>query len=326
MRRFLLSLIFATGLLLVFAASLRAQSLDKALITHQSESIGIAPLIYGIERGFYRREGVDLQFRILRSDLAVSAIIGSREVDYMYGAGTAFRAGAKGLPIRILSHDIKSVLHYLMVPPSIQFAKDLKSKKVAVGSLGGTNMAAARASIKALGLDPDKDVTYIVIGAASVRMAAMETGSVQASMMPAPWNARMKQTGFKEMMFAGEVISDPLNGIVTSKEKLDKNPEQVKKILRGFLRALKAVRTDKKDVSEFMAAKYNLDLKTSEDVYGTLIQTLTEDGTVSDQLLQEQLDQFKKEGGGVKKDVVVGEIVDYRFVREIGRELERSKR
>jgi len=243
----------------------------------------------------------------------------------MYGAGTAFRAGAKGLPIRILSHDIKSVLHYLMVPPSIQSAKDLKSKKVAVGSLGGTNMAAARASIKALGLDPDKDVTYIVIGAASIRMAAMETGSVQASMMPAPWNARMKQKGFKEMMFAGDVISDPLNGIVTSKEKLEKNTEQVKKVLRGFLRALKAVRTDKRDVSEFMAAKYSLDLKTSEDVYGTLIQTLTEDGTVSDQLLQEQLDQFKKEGG-VKKDVVIGEIVDYRVVREVGRELERSKR
>ena len=325
MQASLLSLILATGLLFAFAVELRAQAMDKALITHQSESIGIAPLTYGIDKGFYRREGVDLQFRILRSDLAVSAIVGSREVDYMYGAGTAFRAAAKGLPIRILSHDIKSVLHYLMVPASIQSAKELKGKKVAVGSLGGTNMAAARASIKALGLDPDKDVTYIVIGAASIRMAAMETGSVQASMMPAPWNARMKQKGFKEMMFAGDVISDPLNGIVTSKEKLEKNTEQVKKVLRGFLRALKAVRTDKRDVSEFMAAKYSLDLKTSEDVYGTLIQTLTEDGTVSDQLLQEQLDQFRKEGG-VKKDVVIGEIIDYRLVREIGRELERSKR
>jgi ABC-type nitrate/sulfonate/bicarbonate transport system substrate-binding protein len=322
--RFFLSL--TACLFCLTASALRGQTLEKALITHQSESIGIAPLIYGIEKGFYRREGVDLQFRILRSDLAVSAIVGSREVDYMYGAGTAFRAGAKGLPVRILSHDIKSVLHYLMVLPSVHSAKDLKGKKVAVGSLGGTNMAAARASLKALGLDPDKDVTYIVIGAASVRMAAMESGSVQASMMPAPWNARMKQKGFKEMMFAGDVISDPLNGIVTSKEKLEKNSEQVKKVLRGFLRALKAVRTEKRDVSEFMAAKYNLDLGTAEEVYGTFIQTLTEDGTVSDQLLQEQLEQFKKEGGGIKKDVVIGQIVDYRLVREIGSELARSNR
>ena len=326
MTKLLFSLAFAACCLGVYPApELRAQGMEKALITHQSESIGIAPLIYGIERGFYRREGVDLQFRILRSDLAVSAIVGSKEVDYMYGAGTAFRAGAKGLPIKILSHDIKSVLHYLMVPPSIQSAKDLKGKKVAIGSLGGTNMNAARESIKALGLDADKDVTYIVIGAASIRMAAMETGSVQASMMPAPWNVRMKQKGFREMMFAGDVISDPLNGIVTGKEKLDKNTEQVKKVLRGFLRALKAVRTEKKDVSEFMAAKFNLDLKASEDVYGTLVHTLTEDGTVSDQLLQEQFDQFKKEGG-VKKDVVVADVVDYRLIRQVSRELESSKR
>ena len=39
----------------------------------------ITPLIYGIEKGFYRHEGVDLQFRILRGDLAISAMLGSRE-------------------------------------------------------------------------------------------------------------------------------------------------------------------------------------------------------------------------------------------------------
>ena len=88
-----LALALVACIFFVSASELRGQAMDKALITHQSESIGIAPLIYGIEKGFYRREGVDLQFRILRSDLAVSAIVGSREVDYMYGAGTAFRAG-----------------------------------------------------------------------------------------------------------------------------------------------------------------------------------------------------------------------------------------
>ena len=248
MKKFRGSLALAAFLLLASASESKAQGVEKALITHQSESIGITPLIYGIEKGFYRKEGVDLQFRILRSDLAVSAIIGSREVDYMYGTGTAFRAAAKGLPLKILSHDIKSVLHYFMVQPSIQSPKDLKGKKVAVGSLGGTNMAAAKASIKFLGLDPDKDVTYIVIGAASIRMAAMEGGSIDASMMPAPWNVRMKQKGFKELVFAGNVISDPLNGIVTGRERVEKNTTQVKKVLRGFLRSLKAVRTEKKNL------------------------------------------------------------------------------
>ena len=51
---------------------------------------------------------------------------------------------------------------------------------------------ATRASLKALGVDPDKDVTLIVIGAASIRTAAMEAGSVEAAIMPVPWNIRIR--------------------------------------------------------------------------------------------------------------------------------------
>lgn len=48
------------------AAAVPAQSADKAIIAHTSESISLAPLLYGIEKGYYRKEGVDLEFRILR--------------------------------------------------------------------------------------------------------------------------------------------------------------------------------------------------------------------------------------------------------------------
>jgi hypothetical protein len=55
-------------------------------------------------------------------------------------------------------------------------------------------------------------VTLIVIGVASVRMAAMEVGSVETAIMPVPWNIRMKQKGFKELIFAGKFMSQPLTG------------------------------------------------------------------------------------------------------------------
>ena len=59
--------------------------LEHAVITHNSESITIAPIVYGIERGFYRREGLDLEFRFIRADLAAAAIAGSGEIDYKIG-------------------------------------------------------------------------------------------------------------------------------------------------------------------------------------------------------------------------------------------------
>jgi len=312
--------IFLGLVFLVLApARLSAQKLDHALLTHSSESISIAPLLYGIEKGLYKKEGVDLQFRILRGDLAISAMVNSKDVDYIYGAGTAFLAAVRGAPVKILSHDFKSVLFYLMSQPDVQSPKDLKGKKVAVSSLGGTGAVSARASLKALGLDPDKDVTYIVIGAASVRMAAMESGSVEAAIMPVPWNFRMRQKGFKELLFAGTVMQQPLTGIATTREKIDKNPDQVKKVLRGFLRALRAVRQEKKEVVEFIGRKFNLDPPAAEETYKVVLQTLSEDGTVSEDALKDLLEQTKKEAG-VTRDISLGDIVDYRLLKEVAKE------
>jgi ABC-type nitrate/sulfonate/bicarbonate transport system substrate-binding protein len=317
--RLALSTMLSILVLMAAAVECHAQKLDRPLLTHSSESISITPLIYGIEKGLYKREGVDLQFRILRGDLAISAMVSGKDVDYIYGAGTAFLAAIRGAPVKILSHDFKSVLFYLMGQPNIQSGKDLRGKKIAVSSLGGTGAASARASIKALGLDPDKDVTYIVIGAASVRMAAMEARSIEAAIMPVPWNFRMKQKGFRDLIFAGNVMQQPLTGIATTKDKIEKNPDQVRRVLRGFLRALRSVKQEKKDVVEFIGRKFNLDAPTAEETYKVVLQTLSEDGTVGADALQDLLEQTKKETG-VTREISVNDIVDYRMLKEVAKE------
>ena len=310
-----LALLIVCGL----QSTAKAQALEKVLITHSSDSVSITPLLYGIEKGFYRKEGIDLQFRVLRGELAVSSIVAGKDVDYMYGAGTAFFAAVRGVPMKIFSHDFKSVLFYLMGNSRIQSGQDLKGKKVAVASLSGTGAAATRASLRAIGLDPDREVTLIVIGAASVRMAAMEAGSVEAAIMPVPWNIRMKQKGFKELIFAGKVMSQPLTGLASSKDKAEKNPEQLKKMLRGFLRTLRAVREDKKGVTEFIAKKFSLDADAADETYKIMLQTMSDDGMVSEADLKDLLEQAKQETGA-KRDIALKEIVDYSLLRQVTRE------
>ena len=305
-----------------FAGQGIAQTLEKVLITHSSDSISITPLLYGIEKSFYRKEGIDLSFRVLRGELAVSAIVSGKDVDYIYGAGTAFFAAVRGVPIKIFSHDFKSILFYLMGNSRVQSGPDLKGKKVAVASLSGTGAAATRASLKALGVDPDRDVTLIVIGAASLRMAAMEVGSVEAAIMPVPWNIRMKQKGFKELIFAGKVLSQPLTGLATSKDKAEKNPEQVKKMLRGFLRTLRAVGEDKRGVTEFIAKKFGLDANSAEETYKVMLQTMSQDGMVSEADLKDLLEQATQETG-TKREIVLKDIVDYSLLRQVSREMGR---
>lgn len=316
-------IVLSTFLLLVFGPALAlSQAQERAIITHNSESITIAPIIYGIEKGFYRREGVDLEFRLIRAELAAAAIAGSKEIDYMISAGTAFRAAVRGLPLKIVAYSFKNVLFYLMAQPTVQSGRDLKGKKIAVSSPVDTGGLAAKASIKAFGLDPDKDAIYIAIGAASVRMAAMEAGSVEAAIMPVPWNLRLKQKGFKELIFSGALLSQPLTGIVTSGEKLERNPDQVRKVLRGYLRSLRAMRREKKEVTELIGRRFNLEPQAAEEVYGIVHQTMSEDGTISQQVLQEYLEEVKRDAG-VKKPIALKDIVDFRLLGEVAKEVER---
>jgi len=292
----------------------RAQT-DRAVITHNSESITIAPIVYGIEKGFYRNEGIHLEFRFLRSDLAAAAISGG-EIDYMISAGTAFRAAVRGLPLKIVAYSFKQPLFYLLAQPTITSIKELKGKKIAVSSPQDTGGLAAKVAIQTAGLDPERDVTYISIGAASVRFAAMEVGSVEAAIMPVPWNSRMRQKGFRELIFAGGLMPQPMTGIVTGASRLEKNPDQVKRVLRAYLRSLRAFRQEKQEAVRFIAGRFSLDAETAEDVYKVVLQTMSEDGTMGNAVLERYLDDVKKEPGA-KKTIALSDIVDYHLLREV---------
>lgn len=117
-------------------------------------------------------------------------------------------------------------------------------------------------------------------------------------------------------------MSQPLTGLATSKEKAEKNPEQVKKMLRGFLRTLRAVKQDKTGVAEFIGKKFGLDPGAAEETYKIMVQTMTDDGTVGEAELRELLEQTKLETA-TKRDVALKDIVDYTWVRQIGKELGR---
>src|SRR5262249_27582615 len=63
----------------------------------------------------------------------------------------------------------------------IQKADDLKGKKIGIGRFGSATDTAARAALKKLGLDPDKDVSYVQLDTSANISAALLSGSVQGA-------------------------------------------------------------------------------------------------------------------------------------------------
>jgi ABC-type nitrate/sulfonate/bicarbonate transport system substrate-binding protein len=298
-----------------------AQTREKVFITAtNTEDVTSTLFWYGVERGMFRAEGIDLEYRFLPPNLALAALV-AKEVDYASTVGSPFRAAVRGFPVKVVGVGLDKPLFYIMAQQNIHSPKDLKGAKFAVSSLQGTGARAARVGLQTLGLNPDKDVIFIVIGSSATRTLAMETGSVQATVVPAPDNIRLRQKGFRELVFTGNYLTEPFVGVAASREKVETSPAQVKKVLKGFLRSLSAVKRERKDAVDFMVKRFKFAPDTAAEIYETLLQSFTKDGTVAEPALKEYLEVVKAEAR-VQKEIPIADIIDFRLLREAAREMD----
>jgi NitT/TauT family transport system substrate-binding protein len=287
---------------------------EKVIVGHSARAaLSIGPLLYGIERGFYRDEGIDLVYVSLRADLGIKALL-SGDIDYSYSTGTIIRGAILGLPVRNLTFDFSRVMHALMSRPDIPTAAALRGKRVGVSSFGATGDLAARVGLRSLGLDPEKDVTIITLGPDTLRHAALMAGTVQATHMPVPLNIQLKKEGYHELVYAGKILQRPLTGLATSLEKIQKHPGQVQRMVRAFLRATRALKAERTGFISFAQKKYGYSKEVMDEAYNYLIDALSQDGFVEDSSLQAAIDEAKSLAK-ITKPILQSDVVDYSFLR-----------
>lgn len=303
---------FLLCLISIWAATALAQ--EKVVVSHSVRgSLSLGPLLYGVHRGFYKDEGIDLVYVSIRADLGLKALL-SGDVDYIYSTGTVIRGAVVGVPVRALTFDFSKVFHSLMARSEIASAAALKGKKIAVSSFGATGDLAARAAVQALGLDLHKDVTFVALGPDTLRYAALQAGTVQATHMPLPFNIQMKREGYRELFYVGNILRQPLTGLSTSQEKIQKSPDQVRRITRAFVRASRAFKNEKNEFVAFAQKRFALSKSVTEEAYDYLVDALSQDGAVEEAILQRAIDDARK-SLGVTKSIEQKDVVDYSFLR-----------
>jgi ABC-type nitrate/sulfonate/bicarbonate transport systems, periplasmic components len=306
---------FVLTLVVMLAASFKASAQEKVIVSHTTRgSLSIGPLLYGIERGFYRDEGIDLLYVSIRADLGIKTLI-TGDIDYLYSVGTIIRGAALGLPVKTLSFDFAKVMHFLMARPEITSAAMLKGKRVGVSSFGATGDLAARVALQSIGLDPARDVSIVTLGSDTLRYAALQAGTVHATHMPLPFNIQMKKDGYRELFYAGKVLQRPLTGLATTMDKIKRNPRQVQRMVRAFLRTTRSLKSERNEFLAFAQKKFGFTKDVIEEAYKVMTDALSNDGFVEDSVLQSAIDEAKAMAN-VTKPVSHADVVDYSFLRE----------
>jgi NitT/TauT family transport system substrate-binding protein len=305
-----------------------AQSnLKKVRLGVAATSVGFLPIYTAYHRGFYRDEGIDLEI-ILMSLAAANNAFFKGEIDYSAGLTGLALAAVRNYPAKILIFTVAKPLQSFMSRKDIKDPRDLKGKKVAGSSPGGSATILAYQALRHFGLEPGKDVQVLPMGGSGAgRLAVLEQGVVDASLLSVPENIIALHKGYNELIFLGDVVSFPQNGFGTSVARIQQQPEEVYKMVRATLRGLLFVTDEstREQTRDIMMKQWRVsDTKLAEEMLGYLKRGLAKDAVITSEAVQYFLD-LTRETSNVTQPITAGQVVDFSFLDRARKELRGTK-
>lgn len=219
---------------------------------------GTLPLMVAQDFGFFAAEGLDVKTVFIRGGpTAMAALVGGG-VEYTLVAGVAaVRAIAQIAPMTIVS-GIQPYMDYtLMGAKGIAGVNDLKGKVVGVTGPGGIAEFAAVEGLAKKGLVRDRDYKILYgVGNSPARSQALETGKIHASPFSYLEKLELEKKGFPILFDIGSVMPGfPFVVIVTSRQKVDSDPDGIVSMLRGMKRGLDFLAGNREKVADAVIKK-----------------------------------------------------------------------
>jgi NitT/TauT family transport system substrate-binding protein len=307
----------------VFTSRAHGQPLKKIRMGSSSTNVSFLALYTALNRGFFKDEGIDLEIIFMPANLASTAVQAG-DVDYNGAVTGTIGAAVRGQPMKVLLFTVSKPLLFLMGRKDIKDVKQLKGKKIAGSSPGGSATLLANQALKQIGLEPGKDVSVLQMsGNAASRYAVLESGVVDASLLSVPENIIAQEKGYNELLFLGDVIEFPQNGFGTSEKRIRENPDEIYRMVRATLRGLQFVwdKNNQEAVTSILMKQWKVnDRKMAAEMARQVGRVLTRDAYVKPESVQVLID-LARDSAKVPKPVTVNEVVDYSFADKARKEL-----
>jgi NitT/TauT family transport system substrate-binding protein len=242
------------------------------------------------DAGLFKQNGVDAELVYMEGGrLSIQSLLAG-STQFMAGdAVSAFSAVAGGADIVLLA-SAKNVLPYIFaVSKDVRRPQDLKGKIIATSQVGGRAGEIARMAIRNMGLDPEKDVTYLAVGGTMSRLAALSTGKVQAAPISHVVAPVAEERGLKILKI------DPIPFIVdalwATRKIADENPKLIQDVVRSYVQAIATVVNDReKSLGAMRKYMRTSDSRVIQNAYETYKAELDRVPIPSDKAIQNTLE------------------------------------
>jgi NitT/TauT family transport system substrate-binding protein/sulfonate transport system substrate-binding protein len=306
--------LFACGTLIT-APELSAEPVRAA---YPSANVQFLPAFVGLEKGFYKREGLDAELISVRNAVtAVQALIGN-QIHFIFSVGPQMPSIWEGSDIILLAQQVGRPTFSMVVTPEIQKVSDLKGKKIGV-SFGGSTFAGTKALLELNRMNPDKDVQYISIPGSTPKIAALQQGLIQAALLAPPADYIALKAGFKRLVNLADVFKDTsFTGLAATGKTIRENTQFVKRMVRAIVRSVYHTRDNPEDAIQTAMKHLHMDRESAVDAYQLIRESLnpipTEKGV-------ELMAQWQAVALNIKPKRTPRDYMDLRFVNEAVAEL-----
>jgi ABC-type nitrate/sulfonate/bicarbonate transport system substrate-binding protein len=308
-------------LALIFLASAgAARAADQVMTAYQSVTIGSStPLWIAKDAGFFERQGLDVKIVFVEGSPRTMQTLIAGESQIVESTGPAsLNARAAGSPVVIVAGYINVMPYYLIVDNSIHSAADLKGKVGANHMPGTAADTVIRIGLKALGVDPDRDVSLRAIGNTPMRLQAMSAGVANFMVAQDLELVQAKRLGYKVLVdYVANKTPFPMGGAVTTERYVKEKRDVVLRYIKALTQALHYLKTNR-DGSLAIISRYarfqNAELMgTAFDSARRLYSEVPTPPTEGFDLVAKELAQRNPK----LRDFDTKSVIDLQFVREL---------
>ena len=225
--------ILVVSLYLSATAALKA---EEVLVTQYKNDPTGAPFAVAIEKGFFKKEGIDIS--VINGTGGGASLRAAMATDLGFGEvapASVIAAINQGQDFKIVGIGSRLLDHYLIVMPSsnIKTLKDLDGKTFSISNPKSlTDLAAVLVAEKA-GLKPDA-MKHVPVGSLGGAITAMEKGAADATSVPVPvYLAKQGATRYRTLLTMKDMPNLPPGVEVATGDLIKNHPEKLRAVLAG---------------------------------------------------------------------------------------------
>jgi len=300
--------------------SAMAATLESIVIAYPTTSSQFTPLWFARDVGLYEKYGLDPKLVYIQGgSVLLQAMLAGQTHAGQNGVAETVVAILRGGDVRMLGVTSKIFPYTMIVGKNIKSAKDLVGGKLAVNRLADVSAIASQVALRKLGLNPDKDVTMLQVGGSPQRLAALQTGAVQAAALDFMSGLRLSKLGYTVLSQVS--LSYPYLGPLVSGRFLRENPAAAEAFLRAFLEAIARFKRNREEgvkaLARYMKSNETDVLNQAYDFIST--EFYAENLEPDAKSFQELLDELSEREPLAKK-AIIPQVFDLTIVRKLEKE------